>query len=124
MRKFLLLIVTLLLIPHANAANLRLETQEQKELAISINKASDELSENVMQCIEVNDGKMTGCTCKDRDACPFKTEFDKFMEAYCEAVEKFPEWKNETLFWQLEGDITGYNLATKNIEMHYGQYCD
>lgn len=124
MKPVLLLVITLMLCSQADATSLRLETHEQKELATRINAASNELSESVMQCIEVNDGKMTGCTCESRAACPFKTEFDTFVKAYCDAVKEFPEWKNEILFWQVEGDITGYNLATNNIEMQYGQYCE
>ena len=123
MKKYLLLILILTCSLTASAESLTLETQKEKETAISINAASDRLSEKVMDCIESNGGEMEGCTCETREACPFKADFDNFINSYCSAVTIFPNWKKEMLYWQIEGDINGYNLATKHLEHHFGKHC-
>jgi len=123
MNKILISTLLFLITFSVSAESLRLQSEAEKDTAISINIASDKLSENVMSCIEKNGGKMEGCTCETREACPYKVEFDSFVNSYCSAVKTYPDWKTENLFWQVEGDITGYNLATKNLEFHFGKYC-
>jgi len=124
MNKILLSTLVFVITSNVSAESLQLQTQVEKDTAIAINIASDKLSENVMSCVENNEGKMDGCTCETREVCPYKVEFDSFVDSYCSAVKTYPSWKTESLFWQVDGDLTGYNLATKNLEIHFGKYCE
>jgi hypothetical protein len=124
MRKYLFCLLALAVCSFTNAENLKLQTIDEKNTAMSINDSLDALSKNVMSCVDNNNGEIEGCTCEDRERCPFKPELANIISSYCAAIKMYPHWKIETLSWNVEGDITGYNLATKHLEIHYGRYCE
>ena len=102
--------------------NINLTTSEAISAARSINEAFDGISDNVTKCVEENNGKTDGCLCVTRAECPFKSEFDNFVETFCSVIEQYPEWKSRNVWYSTE-DGMGHTLGTKNIQIHYGESC-
>jgi hypothetical protein len=91
---------------------------KEVEAATKISASMEKLSGKVMECIEKQGGKHEGCTCESREICPFKNEYDEFVNTVCDAYESYPTWKTNNLSYD-----TGHTIATKNMYSHYGKYC-
>ena len=102
--------------------NIDLTTSEEIQAAKSISIAFDKVSEKVMKCIEENNGETEGCICLNRSECPFKAEFDNFINTFCGVVSTFPDWKLNNVLYQTE-DGMGHSLGTATIQHHYGESC-
>ena len=118
-----ILIWLLLCSPFAHAENITLTDDAEIEKAEAVSTAMAAISDQVMKCIEDNNGNTDGCICATRESCPFKAEFDDFVEVFCGVIAEHPEWKERDVAYQISPDPTSHTLGTSNIHRHYGNAC-
>ena len=58
----------------------------------------------------------------DLDAC--RAMFDAFVAAFCEAVDRYPAWKSQNVFYQSGDTGVGHTLGTRAMQLHYGAACE
>lgn len=128
---FARLVVTCLLLFVTAAAsgaeppdNITLVDSEQIAAAQRIDDALNGVSARVMACVERQQGETAGCTCESREVCPFKPAFDTFIVAFCEAVDRYPAWKSQNVFYQSGDTGVGHTLGTRAMQLHYGAACE
>ena len=109
--------------PSVYAENITLSDETEIGKAEAVSAAMAAISEKVMKCIEDNDGNTDGCTCATRESCPFKVEFDAFVEVFCGVIAAHPEWQARDVAYQVSPDPTSRILGTSNIHRHYGKAC-
>ena len=121
-RIFILIWLTLCS-PFAYAQNIILTDELDIGKAEAVSTAMAEISDLVTKCIEDNNGSTDGCICATRESCPFKVEFDAFVEVFCGVIAEHPEWKDKNVTYQRSTDPTSHTLGTSNIHRHYGNAC-
>ncbi len=121
--KVLILILTLLS-QLTFAENLTLIDEKEIQAASQISDSLNRMSELVMGCIEKQEGEFEGCTCETRKVCRFKGEFDDFKTSFCNAIAKYPSWKETNVFYQVDPGPMGHTLGTKGMSHHYGISCN
>ena len=109
--------------PFVYAQNITLTNETEIGKAEAVSTAMAAISDQVMKCIEDNNGNTKGCTCATRESCPFKAEFDAFVEVFCGVIAEYPEWKERDVAYQISPDPTSHTLGTSNIHRHYGNAC-
>jgi hypothetical protein len=97
--------------------SITISDKNEIEMAKKISASIDKLSGKVMGCMETRGGEHEGCTCETREVCPFKEEYDEFVNTVCTAYKSYPAWKANNLYYETN------TLATKNMYSHYGKYC-
>jgi len=103
--------------------NIELSDPKAIETAQQINGAFDAVTARVMACVDKNNGETAGCTCETREKCPFKEEFDAFVEVFCDALIIYPGWRTQNVSYLESEGAYGHTLGTANINAHYGVEC-
>lgn len=106
------------------AENLDLKKEKDISVAKEISVALADTADKVNACIEKNAGVIEGCTCETREKCPFKAEFDNFVETFCTSIANYPEWRATNISYFDESDNMSHTIGTKNMSIHFGRYCE
>jgi len=107
----------------AAAETITLEDETEIKYAVAVNEAIDRLSQKVMSCIEINDGKTEGCICIDECSCKFKDEYISAKKVYQRAIKTYPRWEGQVVFYKRKNNSMGYNINFAGLERQFSASC-
>ena len=122
-KKVLLIPLIYLVCVSVNAETINIENPTQVKYAQNLNDAIDRLSEKVMSCIDAGGDMAEECMCTEC-SCKFQEKYNAVKKAYKEALKANPEWEDNTVFYQLEGDPMGYNVNFKGLKQQFSTNCE
>lgn len=106
----------------AGAETIELENPDDIKLAAKLNQSMDNLSSKVMNCIDEG-GTIEQCGCTEC-SCKFTAEYAAFKKAYKDALATYPDWDEKIIFYQLEGNPTGYNINFAGLKKQFSMKCE
>ena len=107
----------------AEAETIEIENPADIKYAQNLDQAIDRLGVKVMGCFESKGDMAEECMCTEC-SCKFIDEYAAVKKAYNEALKAKPEWEDNTVFYQLEGDPTGYNISFAGLKRQFNASCD
>jgi len=106
----------------AEAETIKIENPADIKYAQNLDQAIERLGDKVMSCVDAN-GMTEECMCTEC-SCKFSDEYAAVKKAYNEALEANPGWEDNTVFYQLEGDPTGYNISFAGLKRQFNVSCE
>lgn len=106
----------------AEAETIKIENPAEIKYAQNLDQAIESLGDKVMSCVDAN-GMTEECMCTEC-SCKFSDEYANVKKAYNEALKAKPEWEDNTVFYQLEGDPTGYNISFAGLKRQFNVSCE
>jgi len=106
----------------AEAETIKIENPAEIKYAQNLDQAIERLGDKVMSCVDAN-GMTEECMCTEC-SCKFLDEYAAVKKAYSEALKAKPEWEDNTVFYQLEGDPTGYNISFAGLKRQFNASCE
>jgi len=106
----------------AKAETIKIENPADIKYAQNLDQAIERLGDKVMSCVDAN-GMTEQCMCTEC-SCKFSDEYAAVKKAYNEALEANPGWEDNTVFYQLEGDPTGYNISFAGLKRQFNVSCE
>ena len=106
----------------AKAETIKIENPADIKYAQNLDQAIERLGDKVMSCVDAN-GMTEECMCTEC-SCKFSEEYAAVKKAYNEALEAKPGWEDNTVFYQLEGDPTGYNISFAGLKRQFNAKCE
>ncbi len=106
----------------AKAETIKIENPADIKYAQNLDQAIERLGDKVMSCVDAN-GMTEECMCTEC-SCKFSEEYASVKQAYNEALKAKPEWEDNTVFYQLEGDPTGYNISFAGLKRQFNTTCE
>ena len=104
------------------AETIKIENPADIKYAQNLDQAIERLGDKVMSCVDAN-GMTEQCMCTEC-SCKFSDEYAAVKKAYNEALEANPGWEDNTVFYQLEGDPTGYNISFAGLKRQFNVKCE
>jgi len=105
------------------AETITIEIPAEIKYAQNLDQAIERLSDKVMGCFESKGDMAEECMCTEC-SCKFSDEYAAVKKAYNEALKAKPEWEDNTVFYQLEGDPTGYNISFAGLKRQFNTTCE
>ncbi len=106
----------------AEAETIKIENPTEIKYAQNLDQAIERLGDKVMSCVDAN-GMTEDCMCTEC-SCKFIDEYAAVKKAYSEALKAKPEWEDNIVFYQLEGDPTGYNISFAGLKRQFNANCE
>ncbi len=106
----------------AEAETIKIENPADIKYAQNLDQAIESLGDKVMSCVDAN-GMTEECMCTEC-SCKFSEEYASVKQAYNEALKAKPEWEDNTVFYQLEGDPMGYNISFAGLKRQFNAKCE
>jgi len=107
----------------AEAETIKLENSTDIKYAQNLDQAIERLGDKVMGCFESKGDMAEECMCTEC-SCKFLDEYAAVKKAYNEALKAKPEWEDNTVFYQLEGDLMGYNISFAGLKRQFNAKCE
>ena len=105
------------------AETIKIENPADIKYAQNLDQAIESLGDKVMGCFESKGDMAEECMCTEC-SCKFSEEYAAVKKAYNEALKAKPEWEDNTVFYQLEGDPTGYNISFARLKRQFNVSCE
>ncbi|MCH8067613.1 MAG: hypothetical protein IIC69_03445 [Nanoarchaeota archaeon] len=105
------------------AETIKIENPADIKYAQNLDQAIESLGDKVMGCFESKGDMAEECMCTEC-SCKFSEEYASVKKAYNEALKAKPEWEDNTVFYQLEGDPTGYNISFAGLKRQFNVSCE
>ena len=85
--------------------------------AMAVNAAIDHLGDRVMECVDNRLAPPAKCFCLyPKEVAEVKLRYDRL-------IEENPEWRDQIIFWTIEGSPAGYNLVFSGLRKQLEETC-
>ena len=95
-----------------------LDNSAQIADANALQKAIDEVSEKVMECVEKKLASANRCFCL------YPIELSEFKKKYEMVIQRNPDWQNAIVHWSTEEEATGFNLVFPALRRQVEMKCE